>query len=660
MVDRVRTVYSGLLTYDMHHSVLLDPGFFGPGLNHLWNDLDLDVVGVSAWFPLTDAPPGTVMSVEQAQAQYERIFNEHLVPLAARNPGPAHRVSGVRRARPRRDPRRPGRPGGVSASSSSWTRTATGSTTGAKPRPISTRACSAPSIGIPASSTGSSGGTIGSPATSAGGSSGRTYGRIPYAPSPAKRSFGRPIARTPSTTIEASSGAPRFTELREAGTPALPPPRSPTSYYAQIPLTVIDPNYSPQAIDAASADLDGDGNEDLIILGADYPGGGSSSYRPQPGRIYLGDGDGGFTQPPSGVFPIETLNTVHPREVRFDDLNGDGRRDMFVAAHGWDADPFPGEQNRLYLSRPGGGWRDATGELPQLEDFTHSAAMGDIRGRGLIDVVVGNIWGQNGILPYALLNGGDESFSLDRTILPVGVGETMNFNRGQVVTETLLTDLDEDGLPELVAIGDGSREGNPGSSVFWNRAGTYREEERTILPTPAPFVDGSIGLDAAAIDADGDGSQDVIVVGTQEDPFYDGWFVQLLMNRGERRFIDETSRRLQPDEWFGGSIGEASGAPWAQWVEVLDFNGDGASDFAVRAHPTRGQLPQNQPLIWLNDGAGQFDALSVRDFVQPGEEWRVSHALLMKTRHGYSFVVPQSHPGRLIVAGMLATRPYPQ
>ena len=87
MVDRVRTVYSGLLTYDMHYSALLDPGFFGPGLEHLWNDLNLDVVGVSAWFPLTDAPPSTVMSVEQAQAKYEQIFNDHLMPLAARNPG---------------------------------------------------------------------------------------------------------------------------------------------------------------------------------------------------------------------------------------------------------------------------------------------------------------------------------------------------------------------------------------------------------------------------------------------------------------------------------------------------------------------------------------------------------------------------------------------
>ncbi len=86
MVGRVRAVYSGLLTYDMHYNVFLDPDFYGPGLHHLWNDLDLDVVGVSAWFPLVEAPPSTVMSVEAAQAEYERIFREYLLPLAGRNP----------------------------------------------------------------------------------------------------------------------------------------------------------------------------------------------------------------------------------------------------------------------------------------------------------------------------------------------------------------------------------------------------------------------------------------------------------------------------------------------------------------------------------------------------------------------------------------------
>ena len=70
----------------MHYQVLLDPDFYGAGSDQLWNDLDLDVVGVSAWFPLTETPPSTVTSVEEAQAQYEQIISDYLIPLAGRNP----------------------------------------------------------------------------------------------------------------------------------------------------------------------------------------------------------------------------------------------------------------------------------------------------------------------------------------------------------------------------------------------------------------------------------------------------------------------------------------------------------------------------------------------------------------------------------------------
>ena len=451
--------------------------------------------------------------------------------------------------------------------------------------------------------------------------------------------------------------AAHVTELREAVEVVASPSPSLDSFYAEIPINVVDPTYPPEHIFAATADLDSDGNEDLIVLGADYPGDGVSSYRPRPGRVYLGDGDGGFTRAPNERFPTDTLNTAHPRNVRFDDLNGDGRLDMFVASHGWDADPFPGEQNRLYLSRPSGGWRDATAELPQLSDFSHSAAIGDIRGLGAPDIVVGNIGDDDRILPYALLNAGDGTFTLDWTILPVAPGETMNFFDGQAVTATVLADLDGDGLRDLVAAGESSRD-SAGSAILWNHTGAFSEQRKTILPTPEPFTLGHIDLDAVALDANGDDLVDLVVVGTQMNPFYDGWFVQLLINRGDRRFVDETSRRLQPHERFGGIVGEGTGAPWAQWVEVLDFDGNGASDFAVQLN---GQLTQSQPLIWLNDGSGQFTALNVHDFVRPGDEWRVAAARLMKTRHGFSFITPQSYPGSggLIVTGLLATRPYP-
>ena len=86
MVSRVRNVYSGFLSYDMYYDALVSTDFYEP-LSHLWSDLGLDVVGVSAYFPLLDSEPATPISAEAARAVYDRIFRENLAPLAARNPG---------------------------------------------------------------------------------------------------------------------------------------------------------------------------------------------------------------------------------------------------------------------------------------------------------------------------------------------------------------------------------------------------------------------------------------------------------------------------------------------------------------------------------------------------------------------------------------------
>lgn len=87
MVQAVRAVYAGRLTYDMHYDAVKTRSFFGPGSDFLWQDLGLDVVGVSAYFELTDSPPTAVMSVASLQQAWERIFDDHLAPLKARNPG---------------------------------------------------------------------------------------------------------------------------------------------------------------------------------------------------------------------------------------------------------------------------------------------------------------------------------------------------------------------------------------------------------------------------------------------------------------------------------------------------------------------------------------------------------------------------------------------
>ncbi len=91
MVERARVVYSGRLTYDMHAGVLRYHDFFGSGSGaaHLWKDLDLDIVGISGWFELTESVPETVASVSELEASFDELFRTRLVPLANRNPGRA-------------------------------------------------------------------------------------------------------------------------------------------------------------------------------------------------------------------------------------------------------------------------------------------------------------------------------------------------------------------------------------------------------------------------------------------------------------------------------------------------------------------------------------------------------------------------------------------
>jgi glycosyl hydrolase family 113/type IX secretion system substrate protein len=86
MVDSVRSIYSGQLTYDMHYGALTANNFFGSGSNHLWEDMGLDVVGLSAYFQLTDTIPTEVISVDSLDQIWNRIFTEYLIPLKNDNP----------------------------------------------------------------------------------------------------------------------------------------------------------------------------------------------------------------------------------------------------------------------------------------------------------------------------------------------------------------------------------------------------------------------------------------------------------------------------------------------------------------------------------------------------------------------------------------------
>jgi hypothetical protein len=242
--------------------------------------------------------------------------------------------------------------------------------------------------------------------------------------------------------------------------------------YSERKLTRLDATYQVPFISLEVADLNGDGNADLLVLGADYPTG-KSTYAPQPGRLFLGDGLGGFSLAPADLFPVNELLTVHPRKVLFEDFNGDGRNDVFVADHGWDTAPFPGQQNLLYLSTPQGGWRSATATLPQVADFTHSAAAADIDGDGDIDIMVGNGYNNERLAleaPYMLMNNGQGVFTRDDGRLPINAGQALDQNAVTHFPGTTFADVDRDGRPDRIVTADASASFDQyrQTTVFWN------------------------------------------------------------------------------------------------------------------------------------------------------------------------------------------------
>ena len=434
-----------------------------------------------------------------------------------------------------------------------------------------------------------------------------------------------------------------------------------SQYFSLLGHYVALPGYRPQAIfSPVTADLNRDGHQDLLVFGASYPWGSYTQPTPQPGAVLFGNGLGGFAAAPAATFPTASLLTVHPRKVVVEDFNGDGRPDVFVASHGWDTHPFPGEQNRLYLSQ-GEAWVDATARLPVLEDFTHTAAAGDIDGDGDVDLFVGNGYaGQNHILSYLLVNDGTGHFALDRTAIPAGSGSVLDFDTAHHFPGATLADLDGNGRPDLIVTADASASYDTlrQSVVLWNQGGRFAESAKSTLPASASFSN-QIVLDARPADVNGDGLQDLLVTGTQGQPYYDGWYVQVLLNQGNRQFTDATAHLMAPADARGGTPGAGTGTPWGMWIKPVDFNRDGFTDFTVDYN---GPLViANTPLVWLNDGTGHFSTLKAGDLGATGELWRIGGNHWTPMAQGPGIVTLQSYDssGGLIVTGVMPTAPFP-
>ncbi|PWC65948.1 hypothetical protein TSH7_07620 [Azospirillum sp. TSH7] len=258
------------------------------------------------------------------------------------------------------------------------------------------------------------------------------------------------------------------------------------------------------------------------------------------------------------------------------------------------------------LSGTDGKLHDVSFTLPRLNDFSHSASVGDIDGDGDLDIFVGVTYNSTpgvGGKPYFLMNDGRGSFTANQSRVPNSLTNintsdpSANANR---VQSSVMVDVNRDGFADLLV--GASTDGTVAAvRTFLNDGHGNFSDARRIDTVGGIFgANNTLVQDIKPMDLNNDGIMDLILT---ENPrgYGDGQAIQLLIGNGDGSFRDETSARM---------LGVDNRGYWGTFLNVADVDSNGTPDIVVYAGTHNGTVSQN---IWLNNGNGVFSAGAIPD-----------------------------------------------
>ncbi|CAN5296849.1 hypothetical protein BH24PSE2_BH24PSE2_12990 [soil metagenome] len=311
------------------------------------------------------------------------------------------------------------------------------------------------------------------------------------------------------------------------------------------------------ARDAAGQPLDFncDGIVDLVI-------GNVALATSAPSRVYLGNGDGTFTE-------ASTLSTVTATSVvAAGDLDGDGNLDIVESSR---------STENLYYAGNGDGTFAAGQPIGPEIEASASIELADMDGDGALDAVIANADNAqvNRVYPNTSILG-VISFGA-----PVDITADTDFSR-----DVAVADLDADGDLDVVAGNDdraiGGASGNTPSKVYLNQlveSGTFSFAAGVALAQSQDSVD-----DIELGDLDADGDVDLIYTSFSSETRV---YLNQLMETGA--FAFDAGANVAND-----------GADHGNGGELADIDGDGDLDVLVAngktTAPTAGEINQ----IYLN------------------------------------------------------------
>ena len=317
----------------------------------------------------------------------------------------------------------------------------------------------------------------------------------------------------------------------------------------------------------AFSDVDGDGDEDVLVAGSTYTAF-TEDYCTVESitKLYLNDGTGIFTELPDTPF-----EGVSSSSIAFSDVNGDGAADVLIT--GWNSSGTI--LSKLYTNDGNGNFTEVM-DTPFEEVSSGSIAFSDVNGDGAADVLITG-WNSSGAhIAKLYTNNGSGEFSE----VPDTPFEGVSYS------SVAFADIDGNGAPDVLITGrNGS--GDAIAKLYTNDGGGG------FLELPDTTLEGVYDGAVAFSDVDGNGAVDLLLTGNiaSYDPIS-----RLYLNDGAGHF----SEGMDLVAVFDGS------------VAFSDIDGNGTSDVLITGSGNN-DVPTTS--VYLNDGAGHFSEKTDTPFI---------------------------------------------
>jgi len=374
-------------------------------------------------------------------------------------------------------------------------------------------------------------------------------------------------------------------------------------------------------------DFNGDGFEDFAVAWTFFP----HTIDPDqkinaPINIYLNNGEGRYEE----NLNIYTNNEPpdHPFAYRMiaADFNNDGIDDIFAGSMGiqyrssdYSENYIKPHPHLLLLSNSEKKFEDASHKIEdrnngngQLCNFAHDASAGDPDGDGDTDVYACNILN---------INDGNGNFVMHEYINL----EWQRENKYGNPMSSLMTDLNNDSFDDIIFWNFDNRstwsDVDEGYILLSNNSSDIKNWSRLVLPSGPFGYDRNKYNHAASGDLNNDGFEDVVVSITRDLPYYEGAYIQILINDGNGELLDMTNTNFPAQPRSDSHHGEGN-------IYLRDMNLDGNLDII---HSTRDYSSgYHGAHIAINDGNGNFLSMENLDLPMRPDPGNNNYDYLMK------------------------------